>query len=74
MSVIIDFFVAIIDIVVSLVKLIFTLLDSIIWLITNLPQLVAGVTAGFAYCPSFLMPFLLVSVSIMVVFCIIKML
>lgn len=74
MKAIIDFFTSIIDILVSLIQLVVTLVDSVLWLIANLPQLVAGVTAGFAYTPTFLMPFLTASVALLVVFAIIRML
>ncbi len=74
MNAIIDFFTSIIDILVSLVQLLITLVDSVLWFVTNLPQLVSGITASFAYTPSFLMPFLMASVSLMVVFAIIRLL
>lgn len=74
MDAIIDFFTSIIDILVSLVQLVVTLVDSIIWLVTNLPQIQAGVVAGFAYAPTFVMPFLTASVSIMVVIMLIRLL
>lgn len=74
MNALIDFFAGIIDILVSLVQLLVTTITSVIWLVTNLPQLVAGITAGFAYTPDFLFPFLTVSVSLLVVFAVIRML
>lgn len=73
MTAIIDFFTSIIDVLVSLIQLVVTLVSSVLWLIGNLPQIVSGVTAGFAYTPTFLMPFLTASVSIMVVICVIRM-
>lgn len=72
MNAIIDFFVSILDILISLVKLLVTLIDSILWLLTNLPQLISGVTAGFAYAPTFMMPFLAASIAVMVVVFIIR--
>lgn len=74
MQAIIDFFTSIIDILVSLIQLVWTLVESVLWLIGNLPQLISGVTAGFAYAPAFMMPFLAASIAILVVFCIIKLL
>ena len=74
MSAIIDFFTSIIDILVSLVSLVVTTIKSILWLVLNLPQLVAGVTTGFAYVPDFIMPFLLCSVSLLLIIALIRML
>lgn len=74
MSAIIDFLVGILDIIISLVQLFVTTISSIFWLVTNLPQLVAGITASFAYTPDFLFPFLSSSVALLVVFMIMRML
>lgn len=74
MNAIIDFFTSCIDVLASLIGLVVTMVESIIWLTGNIPQLVAGVTAGFAYAPTFLMPFLSGSVALLVAFAIIRML
>lgn len=74
MSAIVDFFASIVDILVSLVTLVVTTIKSILWLVVNLPQLVAGVTTGFAYVPDFIMPFLLCSLSLLLIIALIRML
>lgn len=74
MNAIIDFFVSIIEILISLVKLLVTLIDSVLWLIANLPQLISGITAGFAYAPTFIMPFLAASLAVMVVIFVVRLL
>lgn len=63
-----------VDIILSVFKLLITLVDSLLWLIANIPQLLSGVIAGFAYAPSFILPFLMGSLAILVVFMIIKLL
>lgn len=74
MNAIIDFFTSIIEILVSLINLLVTLVKSILWLVTNLPQLISGVMASLSYAPSFIEPFLLCSIAILVVFMIIRLL
>lgn len=74
MNAIIEFFSSIADILLSVINLLVTLVDSVIWVVTNLPQLIAGVTASFAYAPAFLTPFLAASVALLVVFAIIRLL
>lgn len=74
MNAIIDFFTSCIDIIVSLLQLLWSFITGVVWLISNLPQIVSGVTAGFAYTPTFLMPFLAGSVALMVAYAIIRML
>ena len=67
MQAIIDFFTSILDIIMSLLQLVVTFLQSVVWLIGNLPQLIAGATAGFAYAPTFMLPFLTASLAVLVV-------
>lgn len=74
MSKIIGFFTSLIDIILALVNLVITVIDGIIWLVLNLPELLAGVTASFSYVPSFVLPFLTVSLSVMVVIMLIRLL
>ncbi len=74
MNAIIDFFTSIIEILVSLINLVITLVKSVLWLVMNLPQLVSGVMASLAYAPSFIEPFLLCSMAILIVFAIVKLL
>lgn len=74
MNAIIDFLTSFVEIFVSLIEFFVTMVKSIVWLIGNLPQLISGVTAGFAYAPDFLMPFLVSSVSILVVIMLIRLL
>ena len=72
MTVIVEFIASFIDVVVALVQRMVTTIDSIIWLVTNIPSMLAGITAGFAYAPTFLMPFLGVSVSLLIVMFLIR--
>ena len=74
MNAIIDFFTSFIDVLVALIQRVVTMVTSTVWLITNLPQMIAGVTAGFTYAPDFIMPFLNASVAILVLFMVIKLL
>lgn len=74
MTALVDFFVGILDIIMSVVQLFVTTISSVFWLVTNLPQLLAGITASFAYTPDFLFPFLSSSVALLVVFMIMRML
>ena len=74
MTAIIEWLLGLVDIILALIQLLVTTLHSATWLVMNLPQLVAGVTAGFAYTPDFLFPFLSASVSLLVVFAVIRML
>lgn len=74
MNAIIDFFVSILDIIVSLVNMVITSVKSIIWLIASLPRMISGVTAGFAYSPTFILPFLSASIAILLVIFIVRLL
>ncbi len=74
MNAIIKFFSSFIDIIVSIFNLLLTLIEGVIWFITNLPALIAGISSSFAFTPSFLLPFLTVSVSLMVVLFVIRLL
>ena len=73
MIAIVDFFTGILDILMSVVQLFVTTISSVFWLVTNLPQMVAGITASFAYTPDFLFPFLSGSIALLVVLAIMRM-
>lgn len=72
MNAIIDFFTSIIDILVSLIQMVVTTVKSILWLIGNLPQIISGVTVGFAFSPSFILPFLGASLALLLVMFVIR--
>lgn len=74
MTKIIGFFTSLIDVFVALLNMVINFIQSIIWLTLNLPELLAGVTASFSYVPAFVLPFLTVSLSIMVVLMVIRLL
>lgn len=74
MNSILEWLGALTDIIMSLINLVITLVNSVIWFVTNLPQFVSGITASFAYAPTFLVPFLSASVALFVVFAIIRLL
>lgn len=67
MSAIIDFFSSIVNFLVSIV-------ESIFWLTTTLPRLIVLLGDVVAYSPSFLVNFLMISVSATAVFAIMKLL
>lgn len=74
MNAIIDFFTSIIDIVLTWINYLINWFQSVIWLISAIPRMISGVTAGFSYSPTFILPFLTASVSILVVVFLIRLL
>ncbi len=74
MTAIIEFFQSLVDIITSLVGLVLNVIQSIFWLITNIGPMSAGIMTSFSYIPAFILPFATVSISLMVVFAILKLL
>ena len=74
MTAIVDFLVGILDIILSVVQLFVTAISSLFWLLGNSSQIIAGITASFAYTPDFLFPFLSSSLALLVVIMIMRML
>ncbi len=72
MTALIEWASGLLDILVSVVGLVLNVIQSIIWVIANLGSFVAGITTSLAYIPSFILPFATVSVSLLVVYAILK--
>lgn len=70
----IDALLAIVDFVVAIGSFVFNTLASIYWLITSIPAFQATIMALFAYCPTFILAFLEISLALMILFAIIKLL
>lgn len=70
----IDALLSIVDFITTIASFIFNNIASIIWIITSIPSFVTTITALFAYAPTFILVFLQISLSLMVVFAIIKLL
>lgn len=64
---IVDFFVAIANFIVNTFM-------SIVWVVTSIPSFVSSITALFAYCPTFILVFLEISLALMVLFAVFKLL
>lgn len=64
---IVDFFVAISNFIVNTFM-------SIVWVITSIPAFVGSITSLFAYCPTFVLVFLEISLALMVLFAVFKLL
>lgn len=70
----IDALLAIVDFIIAIGSFIFNTLASVIWVITSIPSFVSSITALFAYCPTFILVFLEISLALMVLFAIFKLL
>lgn len=70
----IDAIMGVVDFLTSIVSFIINTLSSIVWVVTSIPQFIGSITAVFAYCPTYLLVFLEISLSLMVVFAILKLL
>ena len=70
----VDALMGIVDFVISIGSFIINTLASLIWVITSIPNFVATITSLFAYCPTFLLVFLEISLALMVLFAIFKLL
>lgn len=62
------------DFFISIIMLIGNTLTSIVWVITSIPKFVSTVTSVFAYCPTYLLAFLEISLALIILFAIIKLL
>lgn len=74
MNAIINFFVDITELLVSVINFIITIFKSVFWLIGTLPDMVQGTISIVSYAPDFLFPFMVVSIVLLVLLCIIKVL
>ncbi len=70
----IDALLAIVDFIIAIGSFVYNTLASIIWVTTSIPSFVTSITALFAYCPTFLLAFLEISLALMVLFAIFKLL
>lgn len=69
-----DIITSIADFFLSIGQLILNTFQSIAWIVSSIPTFTSSITAVFAYCPSFLLVFLEVSLALTIVFAIIKLL
>ena len=58
----------------SLFAIIGNIISSILWFVTNLPSLLATLNVAVGYAPPFVLPFLLISISVTALFAIIRLL
>ncbi len=72
MTAILEFFGGIADIIGSVIMLVVNLVSSLVWMVTNLPQLVGGITSALAFIPSYFLPYAMVALALIAVFAIIK--
>lgn len=63
---------AIIDVLGAIIDFFVNQFKSLIWLIQAIPQFITVISSSFAFAPSFLYPFLSVSLAIMIIFAVIK--
>ena len=70
----ISFLESVVQFLVSIAQFFINTLRSIIWVVTSIPQFVGSITAIFAYCPSYLLVFLEISLALTILFAIIKLL
>lgn len=61
-----------IDLLQSGLEFVVGLFDSLSWLVTNLPVFVTGITSTYAYLPEFIQIFVVMSVSLILLFAVIK--
>lgn len=70
----IDLLQGIVDFLVSVSQFIYGSIQSVIWVVSSIPKFISSITAVFAYCPSFLLVFLEISLAITVLLAIFKLL
>lgn len=70
----IDALMAIVDFIQAIASFLINSILSAIWVITSIPSFIGTITALFAYCPTFILYFLEISLALMVLFAIIKLL
>lgn len=63
---------AIIGFIQMIADFVGTLIDSVVFLVSFLPQNAAVITAGFAYLPPFLVPFMTLSLAATLLFAVIR--
>lgn len=68
----IDMLLGIVEFLGSILKFFLNTLVSIVWVISSIPSFIGTITGVFAYCPSFLLVFLEISLALTVLFAIIK--
>ena len=64
----------IVDFLAAIGQFIANTITSIIWVFTSIPSFVGTITSLFAYCPTFILVFLEISLALMVLFAIFKLL
>lgn len=64
----------IVDFIVAIANFVVNLFMSIVWVVNSIPSFVGTITALFAYCPTFLLVFLEISIALMVLFAVFKVL
>lgn len=69
-----DFLYGLVDFLVAIYNLIYNTVTAVVWAVTSIPKFSAIIVELFAYCPTFLLVFLEVSLALMIVFAIIKLL
>lgn len=69
-----DVLYGIVDFIIAIASFIVNTFRSVVWVITSIPSFVGTITALFAYCPTFLLVFLEISLALMVLFAIFKLL
>lgn len=69
-----DVLYGIVDFIVAIASFVVNTFMSIVWVVTSIPSFVGSITALFAYCPTFILVFLEISLALMVLFAIFKLL
>lgn len=69
-----DVLYGIVDFIVAIASFVVNSFMSIVWVVTSIPSFVGSITALFAYCPTFILVFLEISLALMVLFAIFKLL
>lgn len=74
MNAILEFFSNISETVANLIAMVASNLKSMAWIALNLDELVAGFTGAMAYAPTFVFQFLQLSLSVLLVFALLRIL
>lgn len=69
-----DVLYGIVDFIVAIASFVINTIMSIVWVATSIPSFVGSITVLFAYCPTFILVFLEISLALMVLFAIFKLL
>ena len=70
----IDALLGIVDFLAAIASFVFNTISSIVWVVTSIPSFVGAITSLFAYCPTFILVFLEISLTLMVLFAVFKLL